>query len=74
MNRLKWVTWFGFLSFILEKGYKQQWSYELHKFEKNNHDGTYIVNGEWYPRYPRKELQVVTGEIKSYRQIQIKKL
>ena len=40
----------------VEKGYKQQWSYELHKVEHNNHDGIYTVNGELYPR---KELQLV---------------
>ena len=45
----------------VEKGYKQQWSYQLHKIEKNNHDGTYTVNGEYYPR---KELQKVKDVVK----------
>ncbi len=40
----------------VEKGYKQQWTYEIHKIENNNHDGTYTINGEYYPR---KELQLV---------------
>ena len=40
----------------VEKGYKQQWSYEQHEIERNHHDGTYTVNGEYYPR---KELQKV---------------
>lgn len=44
----------------VEKGYKQQWSYELHKVEANNHNGTYLVNGNLYPR---KELQLVKGEV-----------
>jgi len=45
----------------VEKGYKQQWSYELHKIQRNNHDGTYTVNGEYYPR---KELQKVKDVVK----------
>jgi len=43
------------------KGYKQQWTYETHKIEKNNHDGTYTVNGEFYPR---KELQLIKEVVK----------
>ena len=43
------------------KGYKQQWTFETHKIEKNNHDGTYTVNGEYYPR---KELQLVKEIVK----------
>ena len=30
----------------VEKVYKQQWSYELHKDEKNNLDWIYVVNGK----------------------------
>jgi hypothetical protein len=43
------------------KGYKQQWTFETHKIENNNHDGTYTVNGEYYPR---KELQLVKEIVK----------
>ena len=31
---------------------------ELHKVQKNNHDGTYVVDGNLHPR---KDLQVVRG-------------
>jgi hypothetical protein len=44
----------------VEKGFKQQWPYELHKVQENNHNGTYLVNGNLYPR---KELQLVKGDV-----------
>ena len=40
----------------VDKGYKQQWSYELHQVEDVGRDGIYQVNGDYYPR---KELLLV---------------
>ena len=45
----------------VEKGYKQQWSYELHEVEDVFKNGVYQVNGDLYPR---KELQLVKGEVR----------
>jgi hypothetical protein len=45
----------------VDKGYKQQWSYELHEVEDVGKDGIYQVNGYLYPR---KELQLVKGGVK----------
>ncbi len=40
----------------IEKGYKQQWSYELHTIDKLLQNGLYEVDGSIYPR---KELLLV---------------
>ena len=50
----------------VEKGYKQQWSYELHIVEDVGNDGVYQVNGYFYPR---KELQLVKGDVKKRAQL-----
>lgn len=45
----------------VKKGYKQQWSYELHLVDENQGGGVYLVDGELYPR---KELQLVRKVVK----------
>ena len=42
------------------KGFKQQWSDELHTVQASYHNGVYKVNGDLYPR---KELQLVKGNV-----------
>ena len=42
------------------KGFKQQWSTDLHTVQKDSHNGVYKVDGDLYPR---KELQVVKGNV-----------
>ena len=42
------------------KGFKQQWSSELHTVQKDYHNGVYKVDGDLYPR---KELQLVKGDV-----------
>ena len=42
------------------KGFKQQWSTELHTVQKDYHNGVYKVDGDLYPR---KELQLVKGDV-----------
>ena len=42
------------------KGFKEQWSTELHTFQKDYHNGVYNVDGDVYPR---KELQLVKGDV-----------
>ena len=44
----------------VHKGYKQQWSDDLHTVEKSYHNGVYMVDGDLYPR---KELQLVKGNV-----------
>jgi transposase InsO family protein len=45
----------------IKKGYKQQWSYELHIVDEKKGGGVYLVDGELYPR---KELQLVRKVVK----------
>jgi hypothetical protein len=42
------------------KGFKQQWSTDLHKVQKDYHNGVYKVDGDLYPR---KEIQLVKGDV-----------
>ena len=42
------------------KEYKQNWSNEIYKVEKDYHNGVYKVNSELYPR---KELQLIKGKV-----------
>ena len=42
------------------KGFKQQWSTDLHKVQNDYHNGVYKVDGDLYPR---KELQLVKGHV-----------
>ncbi len=42
------------------KRLKQQWSTELHKVQKDYHNGVFKVNGDLYPR---KEIQLVKGDV-----------
>ena len=42
------------------KGFKQQWSTELHTVQKDYHNGVYKIDNQLYPR---KELQLVKGDV-----------
>jgi hypothetical protein len=42
------------------KGFKQQWSTELHTIQKDYHNGVYKVDNNLYPR---KEIQLVKGDV-----------
>ena len=42
------------------KGFKQQWSTELHTVQKDYHNGVYKVDNNLYPR---KEIQLVKGDV-----------
>ncbi len=42
------------------KGFKQQWSTDLHTVKKDYHDGAYKVDGDLYSR---KEIQLVKGDV-----------
>ena len=42
------------------KGFKQQWTDDLHTVQKDYHNGVYKVDGDLYPR---KELQLVKGDV-----------
>ena len=42
------------------KGFKEQWSTELHTVQKDYHNGVYKIDGDLYPR---KELQLVKGDV-----------
>ena len=42
------------------KGFKQQWGTELHKVQKDYHNAVYKIDGDLYPR---KELQLVKGNV-----------
>ena len=42
------------------KGFKEQWSTDLHTVQKDYHNGVYKVDNELYPR---KELQLVKGNV-----------
>jgi len=55
----------------VEKGYKQQWSYELHEVEDVFKNGVYQVNGDLYPR---KELQLVKGEVRKQPKVSEKEI
>lgn len=55
----------------VSKGYKQQWSYELHQVEEVGKDGIYKVNGDYYPR---KELQLIKGKTKRQAELSEKEI
>ncbi len=42
------------------KGFRQQWSTELHTVQKDYDNGVYKVDGDMYPR---KEIQLVKGDV-----------
>ena len=42
------------------KGFKQQWSTDLHTVQKDYHNGVYKVDNNLYPR---KEIQLVKGDV-----------
>jgi hypothetical protein len=42
------------------KGFKQQWSTELHTVQKDYHNGVSKVEGDLYPR---EEIQLVKGDV-----------
>jgi len=42
------------------KGFKEQWSTELHTVQKDYHNGVYKIDNQLYPR---KELQLVKGDV-----------